>query len=169
MSATQSTISAKRNYCLIAACRDFELAREGKDHGLFTAAVLKGFALEHATDGEITSNDLLGFVTRELKTSGQEVIHAGMGQVISLIRHTTSNRIINETCPYQGLNPFNESTAGFFFGRDRLLQFLQDKLNKTNFIPVIGASGSGKSSVVLAGLIPELRRSGWQILGVMRF
>ncbi len=168
---TQTTISAKRNSCLIAACRDFEPAREGKEHGLFTAAVLRGLTPEHANNGEITSNDLLSFVTRELQNSGQEVIHAGMGQVISLIRYATAptpHPVINESCPYQGLNPFNEATAGFFFGRDRLIQRLQEKLDQTNFIPVIGASGSGKSSVVLAGLIPRLRQSGWQILGVMQ-
>ncbi len=84
---TQTILSHKQNSCLIAACRDFERAREGQDHGIFTAALLKGLSAEHATQETITSNDLFGFVERELKTSGQEVIHAGMGGAIDLVHY----------------------------------------------------------------------------------
>lgn len=84
---TQTILSHKQNSCLIAACRDFERAREGKDHGIFTAALLKGLSAENAVQETITSNDLFGFVERELKTSGQEVIHAGMGGAIALIHY----------------------------------------------------------------------------------
>ena len=76
---------------LIAACREFERAREGKAHGIFTAAVLKGLSIENAVTGAlgktVTSNDLFGFVERELRTSGQEVIHAGMGGAIALAHY----------------------------------------------------------------------------------
>jgi|GEM_PF-373125 len=84
---TQSTLSRKQNSCLIAACRDFEKAREGKEHGVFTAAVLQGLAAANAVQGTVTSNDLFGFVERELRNSGQEVIHAGMGGAIALIHY----------------------------------------------------------------------------------
>jgi uncharacterized caspase-like protein len=70
LQSTQTTISQKQNYCLIAACRDFERAREGEKHGIFTSAVLKGLSADHAVNEEITSNDLFGFVSRELATSG---------------------------------------------------------------------------------------------------
>jgi hypothetical protein len=76
---TQGIISQKQNYCLIAACRNFERAREGEQHGIFTAAVLRGLSAENAANGDITSTDLLGFISRVLQPSGQEVIHAGMG------------------------------------------------------------------------------------------
>ncbi|MGD1859412.1 MAG: AAA-like domain-containing protein [Leptolyngbyaceae cyanobacterium] len=84
---TQAMLSHKQNSCLIAACRDFERAREGKDHGIFTAAILKGLSAENAVQETITSNDLFGFVERELKTSGQEVIHAGIGGAIALVHY----------------------------------------------------------------------------------
>ncbi|WP_346291513.1 AAA-like domain-containing protein [Sphaerothrix gracilis] len=84
---TQTILSHKQNSCLIAACRDFERAREGKDHGIFTAAILQGLSAEHAVQETITSNDLFGFVERELKTSGQEVIHAGRGSAIALVHY----------------------------------------------------------------------------------
>lgn len=84
---TQTTLSHKQNSCLIAACRDFERAREVKTHGIFTAAVLKGLSAENAVQGTVTSNDLFGFVERELQRSGQEVIHAGMGGAIALVHY----------------------------------------------------------------------------------
>ncbi|MCA2657011.1 MAG: SUMF1/EgtB/PvdO family nonheme iron enzyme [Microcystis sp. M049S2] len=68
-------------------------------------------------------------------------------------------------CPYQGLLAFTEKERPFFFGRQTIVEALEKKLNqRKNFIPLIGVSGSGKSSVVLAGLIPWLEELGWQIL-----
>lgn len=61
-------------------------------------------------------------------------------------------------CPYRGLQVFREEHAAFFFGRkafaDRLLDFTLGK----DLVAVVGPSGSGKSSVVQAGLLPLLRR-----------
>ena len=59
-------------------------------------------------------------------------------------------------CPFKGLYPFRSEDQEFFFGRDELIQQLQQKLEQHNFLAVLGMSGSGKSSVVLAGLIPAL-------------
>ena len=52
---------------------------------------------------------------------------------------------------------FDEEHAEFFFGRERDVQRLVEKLKATRFLAVLGASGSGKSSLVRAGLIPALR------------
>ena len=62
-----------------------------------------------------------------------------------------------DICPYQGLEAFDEEHAEFFFGRERDVQRLVEKLKTTRFLAVLGASGSGKSSLVRAGLIPALR------------
>ena len=70
-----------------------------------------------------------------------------------------------EVCPYVGLEAFTAETARFFKGRDRFVQLLLSKLAESNFVPVIGASGSGKSSLVRAGLMPILESSDyWQVL-----
>jgi hypothetical protein len=75
----------------------------------------------------------------------------------------------DDTCPYQGLEVFDEEHADFFFGRERDVQRLVEKLKATRFLAVLGASGSGKSSLVRAGLIPALRdgalpqSEGWAI------
>ena len=66
----------------------------------------------------------------------------------------------NLPCPYRGLFHFGPDDAEFFFGRDVFIQELYQATKSRNFIPVLGASGSGKSSVVLAGLVPKLQQEG---------
>ena len=60
-------------------------------------------------------------------------------------------------CPYRGLEVFDEAHARFFFGREAVVQHLVEQLRSARFLAVIGPSGSGKSSVVRAGLLPRLR------------
>jgi hypothetical protein len=63
-----------------------------------------------------------------------------------------------DICPYLGLETFQEKDAAFFFGRAALTQWLGERLRERRFLAVIGPSGSGKSSVVRAGLLPALRQ-----------
>lgn len=60
--------------------------------------------------------------------------------------------------PYPGLRPFETSEAALFFGREAHTSDLVRRLEQNCFLAVIGVSGSGKSSLVRAGLIPALRR-----------
>ncbi len=60
--------------------------------------------------------------------------------------------------PYKGLQYFDEADADHFLGREALTARLAGRLRETRFLAVIGASGSGKSSLVRAGLVPALRR-----------
>ena len=75
-----------------------------------------------------------------------------------------------DICPYLGLETFQEKDAEFFFGRAALTQWLGERLRERRFLAVIGPSGSGKSSVVRAGLLPALRQGAlpgsgdWQIV-----
>jgi len=59
--------------------------------------------------------------------------------------------------PYKGLRAFQESDADEFFGRDDLSARLIENLRQHRLVAVVGPSGSGKSSLVRAGLIPALR------------
>ncbi|MEO1644667.1 MAG: serine/threonine-protein kinase, partial [Chloroflexota bacterium] len=63
--------------------------------------------------------------------------------------------------PYKGLRAFQETDAPNFFGRDALVERLISRMREDSpfarFLAVVGPSGSGKSSVVRAGLIPALR------------
>ena len=59
--------------------------------------------------------------------------------------------------PYIGLRPFEEADHDLFFGREEQIVALIRKLEDRHFVTIIGSSGSGKSSLVRAGLIPALR------------
>jgi TIR domain len=67
-------------------------------------------------------------------------------------------------CPWRGLDAFREEDSAFFFGRgsigeqDSPIGQLVRKVREHSFLMVVGRSGSGKSSLVFAGLVPALRR-----------
>jgi WD40 repeat protein len=67
------------------------------------------------------------------------------------------------TCPYPGLAYFGPQDAARFYGRRQAVQALVAAVEKRGFTAVVGASGTGKSSVVLAGLAPRLDAlGGWR-------
>ena len=71
--------------------------------------------------------------------------------------------------PYKGLLFFDEADADLFFGRESLTAHLADRVTalamdaSTRLLAIVGASGSGKSSLVRAGLAVALKRSGWDV------
>ena len=78
------------------------------------------------------------------------------------------------TNPFPGLRPFETDEYGLFFGREGQSDALIERLQRSHFLAVVGTSGSGKSSLVRAGLLPALRGgmmagsgSGWRI-AIMR-
>jgi tetratricopeptide (TPR) repeat protein len=62
-------------------------------------------------------------------------------------------------CPYPGMTPFRESDSGHFYGRETEVTEMVERLRLSPILAIIGPSGSGKSSLVFAGLIPTLRSS----------
>ncbi len=78
-------------------------------------------------------------------------------------------RLAETPCPYRGLEFFDVPHAADYFGREPMVAKLIDRLQLSNFVAVVGPSGSGKSSLVRAGLIPALRRGdlpgseGWEV------
>ena len=66
--------------------------------------------------------------------------------------------------PYRGLEAFREEDSGRFFGRDKEAADLAAQVAERPLVAVVGASGSGKSSLVYAGLFPRLRAQGhWRL------
>jgi energy-coupling factor transporter ATP-binding protein EcfA2 len=107
-----------------------------------------------------------------LRDATKSVIIAGDGNVVTvqLPQDTPDNTqvLIDEPNPhpnpYRGLEAFREEHAPFYFGRDNVILKLQDIVYKQPLVALIGASGSGKSSLVFAGLVPQLRKSGQWVI-----
>ena len=65
-------------------------------------------------------------------------------------------RPLSNACPFKGLAPFEQADAELFFGRERLVDELVARLADAPLLAVVGPSGSGKSSLLRAGLLPAL-------------
>jgi hypothetical protein len=68
--------------------------------------------------------------------------------------------------PFRGLVPFKEGDAALFFGRDHEIRDVAARLEQGRLLVVTGVSGCGKSSLVMAGVIPMLRAGLVPKLGV---
>jgi len=62
--------------------------------------------------------------------------------------------------PYPGMRPFLENETSLLLGRDTQVNEIIDRLRDTKFVAVVGGSGSGKSSIIRAGVVPKLRGYG---------
>ena len=81
---------------------------------------------------------------------GQKVIYISVDEI--------KTREFNLTSPYKGLKKFEPEDKDCFFGRDQFITELANELEQTNLLLLLGASGSGKSSVVRAGLLSWLQK-----------
>ncbi|NJN13478.1 MAG: hypothetical protein HC815_38455, partial [Richelia sp. RM1_1_1] len=166
-----------RDRCFITASREFEPAFEsiGTDHSVLTAALLQ--ALE-PKEKQVTNYTVVDAISQNFPKFPQRPIFANSGGIIYLTRtqeainEVAENGVTSPVCPYRGLRyfDFTQEDAQYFHGRQALTDQLLEKVRISNFLAVLGASGSGKSSVIRAGLLYQLqqgkRLSGsdtWQI------
>jgi energy-coupling factor transporter ATP-binding protein EcfA2 len=70
--------------------------------------------------------------------------------------------------PYRGLQAFRPEHAKYYFGRETFVAQLRQVVPNQRLIPVLGPSGSGKSSVVLAGLLPHLQADPRWLIATLR-
>jgi WD40 repeat protein len=97
-----------------------------------------------------------------------EYIHLVPGHPLNL---PPAPEIDEANNPWRGLQSYDEEHAHVFFGRSRVVSTLANRVRAHPLTVVVGASGTGKSSVVKAGLLAELRRTepdAWQILRPIR-
>ena len=159
---------------------------EGERHSPFAQALLDGLDGEADTipkddgDGVITATELYTYLRDRVE---DETMDQGMrqspaffdlnkhdkGQYIFLHpRHRLNLPPIPRRNPFMGLNSYNEDDCDLFFGRDRVVEKLEELTKENQLIVVSGASGTGKSSAIKAGLIPRMREAEWNILPVVR-
>ncbi len=119
-------------------------------------------ALIHLNGMQLTEVRL----TREA-VAAMEIRRVAIGSDASTFR-PAQGRYLTRDCPYRGLLPYRETDAEIFYGRERVTSELVGRLashvSRGGPIVVTGASGVGKSSLLLAGLLPALSR-GLQLPG----
>lgn len=65
-------------------------------------------------------------------------------------------RLCSPSHPFPGLRPFEPGETHWFRGREREIKRLTDMVREKRLVAVLGSSGAGKSSLVLAGVLPRL-------------
>ncbi len=151
--------------CILASARsDFATVLKDELLGAITAL-----------DAGLSAAEWISRLRIAMAGSAMQVWLSGCQGVIEMVPRQAIGKAQNadlNLCPYMGLEAFGESDAPYFYGRDGLLQILIQRIEQSirepnfyhNAIVLVGSSGSGKSSLVQAGLIAQLRR-GDRIVG----
>ncbi len=158
-----------KSRCFMAASREFEVAYEGlgSPYSAFTKVLLDGLDPKRCPQTGVTNNSLATYIEQHLQGETQTPLFTNFGPSIQLTRLTyrrispqVSREVSSGICPYKGLKFFdcNEEDPKYFYGREELTDQLIDKVRQSNFLAIIGASGSGKSSVLRAGLLHQLQQ-----------
>jgi len=171
--------------------------RGGVNHSPFAEALFKALRGEgdvipaakngkSAGDGVISATELYLYLRDNVETASNESQTPGIwtlsrhdrGEYIFLVpgaepKLKPAPKLTEKNNPYRGLQSFEEEHSQLFFGRKELVKELYEKVShaKSELTVVSGVSGSGKSSLVKAGLIPYLRQNDsreWYILKPMR-
>jgi WD40 repeat protein len=150
----------------MAASKEYETAYESLDsqYSVFTQALLAGLDPSRVEAGVVTNHSLTDWVNHSLKGEIQQPLFESSGSEIILTRGNGAPPVPTKTvkstqiCPYRGLEFFDEAHAEFFFGREELTAQLIDQLKNQRFAAIAGASGSGKSSLLRAGVISRLQQ-----------
>ena len=160
--------SASRDRCFIASSRDFESSWEdlNSQYSVLTKALLEGLDPTRLPGRWMDTFALVDYVNQALKGELQTPVCTNFGEAIHLTRtwqvaDQTSHAATadQESCPYKGLEFFdcNEEDPKYFFGREQLIGQLLDHARTHSFMALVGASGNGKSSVLRAGLLHQLK------------
>ncbi|MDZ8263543.1 eIF2A-related protein [Nostoc sp. ChiQUE01b] len=172
-----------RDRCFITSSREFEESGQdpNSNYSVLTKVLLEGLDPQRQPDGLVNNYRIIDFINQNLKQEKQRPIFFSYGEPIILVdsrgsrTQETNNPLQPDKNPYRGLAAFgsNPEDTQFFYGRTALIDELLEKLWQQNFLAVLGASGSGKSSVVQAGLLNAIQQgqrrdtANWHILPVI--
>jgi len=110
-------------------------------------------ALLSEEDGRWMAQSLLDYWSTTLYRAGAPTTSAALVEFDPELAPV----LPDDACPYLGLDAFHEADAELFFGRGRVVLTLIERLHERRLLTIVGPSGSGKSSLIRAGLIPALR------------
>ena len=161
---------------------------EGLDHSPFALALFEALSGKadiipaDGGDGIITATELYLYLREEVEipTLAANVRLRQTPSIFTLPNHDKGEFIffapnhrlnlppIPHRNPFKGLQSFDEADKELFYGRERVVKVLLGKVTTQRLTVVTGASGTGKSSLVKAGLIPLLKENGYNVLPVIR-
>ncbi|MEM9459005.1 MAG: CHAT domain-containing protein [Myxococcota bacterium] len=124
------------------------------------APVLRARARTLAAAVTVDPSVLTGDAAREHGQSLVELEHLCQSVLelsFSALGHGREPPPYNVRCSFPGMRPFTAEQREFFRGRERLVHALTRQLEQRSFLAVLGSSGCGKSSLVMAGVVPRLR------------
>lgn len=121
-------------------------------------------------DTDTAAIELVLQYLRQLVGEGDE-----QQQIDRLLRQLAQPAFLEIPAPYKGLEPYGKDDYPFYFGRSALITNVTNRIvnwtrnpNATRFLAIVGASGTGKSSLVRAGLLPSIEQQvDWKLV-VMR-
>lgn len=153
----------------LATRRGVRLIEAGIDvnNDYFAQALLESLNPFNHVENTITTTDLTHFVRDYLREHQQKLHYFNLGQAIALTHKP--NKVKNTPiqswnaknfCPYPGLATFQVQDAPYFYGRTALISQLLKEVRQKNFVALVGNSGTGKSSLLRAGLIADLQSGG---------
>jgi hypothetical protein len=153
-------IPTDKDYCFITATRSYETGVEiAHQQGLLTQTLIAGLNPENDPDGIINSPKLADFIISQMPDTVQRPLIANSTRAI-LLTTKFLQKSFQDKCPYRSLSYFSETKedAEVFYGRSALTgQLIQQVREQRRLVAVLGASGSGKSSLLRAGLLYQLK------------
>lgn len=161
------------------------------DHSPFALALFDGLGGQadlmprDGGDGLITANELFVFVSQRLEDAAQSAKHEQTSLLWPLRKHGKGEFVFAvpgrelrlpqappldaAANPWRGLASYDKGDSGLFFGRTEATAALKQAIDEKPFVVVLGASGTGKSSLVKAGVLPALDADArWHLLPVVR-
>ena len=105
---------------------------------------------------DTTVSEVTGGVARHVIDAARQLAEARTGD--GPLDEPARRLLAARSCPYRGLSAFGEEDHTLWFGRDDLLASVLGRLDRARLVALVGASGSGKSSLLHAGVVASLRR-----------
>ena len=167
---TGEPLVASQGYVGMAVHRAARIAAVSRGGAIVISGTTRDLVADELPEGV----DLIDLGAHELKDMKSEtrlyqVVGGGLDSVSALAPASPMEIELPPAPgepPYRGLQAFEEHDAENFFGREQIVHELVTQLRGARFVALIGASGSGKSSILRAGVIPALRQPDppWRVL-----
>ncbi|BAM90640.1 TPR repeat-containing protein [Bradyrhizobium oligotrophicum S58] len=155
---TSLTELRAEHIALMRTARDRENDRDllADVHAFIDRAQAAGRWIDSPADREAAQNIITYWTSYQFSAGDREALSATL-PALDPFDPSHAPDLTSAANPYIGLNPFDEDDAGRFFGREEAVRKLLEQLREQRAVLVSGPMGSGKTSIVMAGVIPRMK------------